>query len=429
MIKKSYNKSYSLLAFAIFFFLFSFYIASAVSITQLQTGTLSQARGTAGLVFDSTGNKLFAFDNWHGSNPNYISEYALPTAYDISALAHAQSINLSSYLPSPFNTALYSLTTGYITRNGNNLYIIMGNVSDDQNDANIHYNNYTVFHFTLNNFDLSTLTLADSGNIGQIQGFFNVNPTLMGIYVNDNGSLMTLTGRSTIAGNSAPRFFFYNLVNPYAVNLTTAGASPYNITIGSYSSYASYTNLWVAPNNGFLAFLERDIKQGAYSTKFALVNGNVVELEAQNREGLTLASTFSNIYLFSQSGGTIYKYQLDNYTAIVSETLAVSEGQSIFTQVTDSIINIFPPSTTLTFKQKTGIVFIVMLLTTLIILFAGSQLGSQGLSQLILWIIMVLLVSEFIFFVAISYIPLGFFITLLLVALGLSYFKLKGNGG
>jgi hypothetical protein len=93
------------------------------------------------------------------------------------------------------------------------------------------------------------------------------------------------------------------------------------------------------------------------------------------------------------------------------------------------ILELFPDADTLSLGQKLGIVLIVMLFTALIILFAGSQLGSEGINKFLIYVIGLLVIIEFFFFVGISYIPIGIFITMLLVIFAILYLAVRGRGG
>ena len=457
-MENKHHKGYKLVAFALFFFLFSFYLASAVSLTELETTTLTNARGTASLTFNPEGTKLFAIDNYHGAKPNFISQYGLNTAFNLSTLYYFNSTNLSVFLPDiPCNgpgnfTANYSnywIMTSYITRDGNDLYIVVavnGNV--EQNDFGYHTRDTGIIHFTMNSFDLSTLAYSDNyympGGVGSLfpgsDGTYYTSPNVRGVYVSDDGSYLVISGvwysYTPPINSQYPRFFSFNMTTPYStIGMTNIsnyiGSQPFAFGRLGYSSYASYYNLWVSPDNNIMAMIERDVRQGAYSTYISVRttnNGSEQLIQNENREGMTITSSFGNTYLFNQNGGTLYKYSLNDINLADNLTIIITPGQEVIMGVTSGLIGLFPDYRALTLGQRLGIVFIVLLFTALIILFASAQLSRDGLHSLVIYIILILLVIEFLFFTAISYIPLSWIITLILGALTLSYFRLRSGG-
>lgn len=95
----------------------------------------------------------------------------------------------------------------------------------------------------------------------------------------------------------------------------------------------------------------------------------------------------------------------------------------------DSFINMFPPASSLTLVERLGLVLAVMLVTVIGLLFLGNSLGSEGFSKAMVYIILILLVFEFVFFVGNGYISVG--IVVLLVAIGIifGYLSFKRGGG
>jgi hypothetical protein len=177
--------------------------------------------------------------------------------------------------------------------------------------------------------------------------------------------------------------------------------------------------------------IERDVRQGAYSTYISVRttnNGSEQLIQNENREGMTITSSFGNTYLFNQNGGTLYKYSLNDINLADNLTITITPGQEVITGFTSGLIGLFPDYRALTLGERLGIVFIVLLFTALIILFASAQLSRDGLHSLVIYIILILLVVEFLFFTAISYIPLSWIIILILGALTLSYFRLRSGG-
>jgi hypothetical protein len=459
---KNAKKMSFLLASSIFFILFFSFIVTAISATELQTTAMTGADGTAGLTFNPTGTKLFAIDNNHGSNPDYISEYTLSTAYDLSTMLIFTSFNLTSITPNIMNkssnlnqSADYGITTAYITRDGSHLYAIYGSSSsDDMNDAGAHSRQYAIMHYTMNtSFDLSTLAFADEYDMGfdgsiaawnnpGTRGVSFTEPNLRGVYVSDDGSFMSISGGWGATVGSYSNFWTFNMPSPfYTSTMTNYSGSlyihPFNITTPGKFQYGNYYNLWVSPDRSVVSVIEKDIHSvNTFSTLLgqrSIDNGTLYQilgLNALDREGLTIVNTFTNLYLFETHSGILYKYEVSNLTIVTSEAQNQSQAsQQIIEQVINPLLNLFPDHTTLTFGQKMGYVLIVMLISALLLLYAGSQLRSEGLHSLMLYVVIIILIIEFFYFIAIQYIPLGILISLILIATAIIYLAIRGKGG
>jgi hypothetical protein len=323
---------------------------------------------------------------------------------------------------------------------------VNGNV--EQNDFGYHTRDTGIIHFTINSFDLSTIAYSDNyympGGVGSLfpgsDGTYYTSPNVRGVYVSDDGSYLVISGvwysYTPPINSQYPRFFSFNMTTPYStIGMTNIsnyiGSQPFAFGRLGYSSYASYYNLWVSPDNNIMAMIERDVKQGAYSTYISVRttnNGSEQLIQNENREGMTITSSFGNTYLFNQNGGTLYKYSLNDINLADNLTTTITPGQEVITGFTSGLIGLFPDYRALTLGERLGIVFIVLLFTALIILFASAQLSRDGLHSLVIYIILILLVVEFLFFTAISYIPLSWIIILILGALTLSYFRLRSGG-
>ena len=149
---------------------------------------------------------------------------------------------------------------------------------------------------------------------------------------------------------------------------------------------------------------------------------NIYDVNIQNN-----VLTFS----FKKSGEFDFKVRALNNNGIrLSNNIVVTidqETQSgIITSIFNNITGLFPSSENLSNSEKIGYTIITMFLLTLILGLGLSQ-SSVGLSPLGLMIIAITNFVLFIYFIAIGYIGLGLLITLSLIALGLSYFKLRSN--
>lgn len=157
--------------------------------------------------------------------------------------------------------------------------------------------------------------------------------------------------------------------------------------------------------------------------------------------GLVLTESQSNTFQcnYNSSGQyTIYGYVRDQYhgaynsssTSVNIGLVSQVNGEGTFiSALINPFLSLFPDADTLTLGQKLGITLLVMIVTVLVILFAGSQLGADGLSKLLIYIIVALLIMEFVFFVGIRYIPIGIFITIILIAISIIYLAVRGRGG
>lgn len=106
-------------------------------------------------------------------------------------------------------------------------------------------------------------------------------------------------------------------------------------------------------------------------------------------------------------------------------TLSNLQESGIVGQIVNSLLSTFPDASNLSLGQRLGIVFVVMFLTAVIILFASSQLTSEGIHQFIVYVVFILLLIEFVFFIAISYIPIEWLVVLVLIGITFAYFGLR----
>jgi hypothetical protein len=156
-------------------------------------------------------------------------------------------------------------------------------------------------------------------------------------------------------------------------------------------------------------------------------NGNITAVDFFNVKTCTYATLAD--YTITAYTTDLYHLNFTSSSGVVhAGQLGIGTGSGISTAI-NPVLGLFPPYTTLTFSQRMGIMLIVMLITAVVILFAGSQIGSNGMHSLIIYIILIILIVEFLFFTAIHYIPLSWIIILILASLTISYFKIKGNGG
>lgn len=130
------NKTF-IFIFSLFLVSFLISCTSAVTVSQLQTASLSGSVGSADLQWDNTGNYLYAFDDCQaGATPNNLTIYYAPSQYDLSNLQISSTVNLTSLFPSTNLTAGaisynisnlsqgFNVVTAYMTRAGNNLYLV-----------------------------------------------------------------------------------------------------------------------------------------------------------------------------------------------------------------------------------------------------------------------------------------------------------------
>lgn len=402
-------------------------IGSAVSVTQLSTASVSDSRGTGGLIFSQDGLKLIAIDNWHGLVPNQATIYNLNSPFDVSSVTTLTNVNLTLLLPQ--NISNYSVSAGYVTRNGNNLYLLAVNDTLDTNNAK---RQIIILHYSLSNFDISSVSFVDQLNFTS-QAILGIGytPRAMGIYVSDSGNELWISGRELSSGASRPVIWNTTLSSAFNVSTNSSwGSSGHQ----AFSSNAYASAIWLSPDKSFNAFQERDIPQGNYVTYIGLsfypdLTWNATSVINTDMEGLTMVSTFSNVYLFTQHSGTIYKYQVNNVSFQGNEAQNLSAGQqTLIGQIIDPILSLFPDANNISFSQKLGIVFLVMLISAGLLLYAGSSLVN-GVHPLIIWVVIMILVAEFIFFVSIGYIPFGVLVLLILVAGLFSYLRLRGGHG
>lgn len=471
MEKLPLKKASFLLAIALFLFIFSFNFSSAVNITSVQTGSLSSTRGTAGLIWDNTGHNLYAVDSCsngfvNGAHPNFITQYTTSSPYDISNLNAINNTNLTLYFPSNqlaikggVNMTLTNTTQGwnidsfYITRDGNNLYLVVDDSNCNKFDTlGTHAQSYVILHYTMTNFDLTTLTYSEQlffyggekdSSYSQFWGTFGsayTFPQIRGIYVSDLGNYLVLSGSSfnSIDSINIPSYYYFNMSTPYSIiNLVNGSEiSPQTVTNKSYpfafnrsttSQYAFYSNLQVASDGSFFSLSQRNPHSSSFNIMMgvsAVQGGMIQPVTSTDSEGLTFASYNGNLYVFSQTGGTITKSQVFDLGAPISGQPQQTEGQQITTSFVSGIVNLFPDPVTLTFAQKMGYVFVFMLFSAIIILLAGVFSGV-GVGVVLGIIILLIEFVEFIFFVSIGYIPVSFVVLLVLIGLGIGFLAIR----
>lgn len=94
--------------------------------------------------------------------------------------------------------------------------------------------------------------------------------------------------------------------------------------------------------------------------------------------------------------------------------------------ITNTFIGLFPDASTLSHTQRIAIALVVMLLSVVFILFIGSKLGD-GMHVLLLWITLIVLGVEFMYFVAISYISFWVLLLIILTIIGVGYLFVRGR--
>lgn len=157
-------------------------------------------------------------------------------------------------------------------------------------------------------------------------------------------------------------------------------------------------------------------------------NGNISAESSSN--------TFSCYYNASGSYSPIGYVRDQFHGSFNSKTITINVGSlanvnSNNTQVAgfvNSLLSIFPEANTLSFSQKIGITLVVMLMTAVVILLAGAQFGHNGLNTAVLWLTVILIVMEYIFFTALGYLPIAWLVILILASLALSYLRLRSGG-
>lgn len=464
------NKTF-IFIFSLFLISFLISCTSAVTVSQLQTASLSGSVGSADLQWDNTGNYLYAFDDCQaGATPNNLTIYYAPSQYDLSNLQISSTVNLTSLFPSTNLTAGaigynisnlsqgFNVVTAYMTRAGNNLYLVVSNNGCTWEDTNgIHSHSYIILHYTMTNFNVANAVLSEyqyyyggeqGGGFSQFPftyGSTYTIPQIKGIYINDNGNYLVIAGNYIANGVSDinPKIYTFNLTSPYSLagmkNSTSFyGANvanmtyPFNISRITSNNYAFYSSLQVSPDNSFYVMTERKQHTSVSSTVsigVASVAGGLkqdVVSGSSDFTSATIASSFTNLYLFAQSGGTLYKYQINDLTSQVNEAVNQTQAQQITTNLVSGFTGLFPDASTLSFAQKVGFTLAIMLITAIVILLASSSFSS-GVNVIVLWIILLIEVMEFIYFISIGYVPIGVLITLLLFGAIVAYLFLRGG--
>lgn len=430
-MKKEMQKSLVLMAFSFLFIFICLAFANAIDITQIGSSSVinTHSIGTAGISFDNTGLKFFAADDLNGNQPNIISEYGLSTAYNISTLYFSSDTNLTPLLPA--NDTNYTISTSYFTRDGNNFYVVIPNATSGSKIG------FDIVHYTLNNFDLSTLAFADKNNITLINGAYS--PYVTGIYVTDDGSKLLLSGARVVGAPSRPYMWYYDISN-FRLNSTftshfDSSSQTLNNTLffpfvnNAYISVTSWNDVWVSPDNQISVFYESGTLLGSNGL---LSNGQTQTMSfGLGGNGITLVNLYTGLYFYTEVGSVMKQYIVNNITISSSPAVNVSAGQEVVKGVNDAILGLYPDAATLSFKQKMGYTLFTMLLSVIIILFAASRLTSDGLHSAVMYIIIAVVVMEFFFFVAIEYISVGILVLIAIIGLGLAYLRLKGgnNGG
>lgn len=420
----------------IFLFLFLINSASAISITQVQSKALSQSFGSAGIVFDSTGTRLIAFDTSNTAFENLdneVSVYNLGTAYDLDTLVYSGvRINETEMA---FNSLL-KLDAGFISSDGQHMYIAIHNASQSPSGSSQVFK-YEIRHYSLSiPFNITTLAFVDSYNLS-LQGSGQA-PEISSIFVNDNGSYIALGGAFNTSSGGSQKIMFESLATPFYLSshswintyrLSLFGEVVRGFTILPQGNYlfsqihddSPLTNKLILSSNDSFPFSSA---QGSFSC----ASHSCVETEVNSgldRRGMYIISDFSGIFLFQEGAGTLYKYSVNDFSITNTTT---TTNSSVANDLIDSFLSVFPNSETLSFKQKMAWVFLGIILLDLIIIIATHKAG-EGVAPLVLYIISFLDIGLVIFFTAIGYIDFGIIVTLLLIGAVFTYFKFKGSGG
>lgn len=389
------------------------YSVSAVSLSPIDSATLNHATGTGGTVFDNTGNNLYAFGSWYGSNPNLISRYILGIAYNLSTLTYYSTYNLTAFYPAQYQN--YTLSAGYITPDGDNMYFVL--INDTTTNV---FKKFFIGHIALTNFNLDTMVYSDGVNTSQIYGGAYA-PDYRGIFVTPDYNYLFLGGAYYLGGVSGPRIDTYNLSGSSNISLNSKLANlPYLTNSSAFISSSYDDSAFFSPDYSFYALVQKSISSGQIyfyvgSVSNGLQQGMPSPLGA-SLSGLTIVSTFNNLYAFVSQTGTYTRYQVNNLT--VQANQAINQNVSVGA----TIINIFPDAQTISFGQKMLIMVLTIVITMVLLLVAGS---SHVENKVLLWLVAVIVFAELAFFIGIGYIPLGFIISVVVVGLIIGYFMLR----
>lgn len=147
--------------------------------------------------------------------------------------------------------------------------------------------------------------------------------------------------------------------------------------------------------------------------------GLVIPTDINQDRGLELLG-FNNTGIFAI---------LNTYTPPQNETTisTITTNSSIVNSIVNPLLAIFPDSETLSFAQKMGLVLVIMFLTVVIIMYAGANLGD-GMHSFLIYIILFILVIEFVFFISIAYISGMILFLIALVCLAVGYIAIKSRG-
>ena len=157
-----------------------------VSATHVRSKSVySQERSPTGVVFNNDGSKMYVV----GTYADYVNEYSLTTAYDLSSATYTQRFRVSTQEANPQAVAF--------NNDGTKMYV-MGSTGDDVNE----------YHLTTA-FDVATASYAQNFSVADEEA----NPE--GLVFNNEGTKMFVVG---LAGDAVNQ---YDLTTAFDVSTAT----------------------------------------------------------------------------------------------------------------------------------------------------------------------------------------------------------------
>lgn len=214
----------------------------------------------------------------------------------------------------------------------------------------------------------------------------------------------------------------FRLLNFGNVFLSGTGFTAYNIN-GYYTNYNKFNISWFDDTLNATQIISKQIGEPRTT-----ITGDIeVYLDGQINTGtitFNIAGLNKNITT-NMTIRAINENGFDEQSFIITTSAiqpSVSEG--VFSQIVSSFSGIFPDSSNLSTSTKWAYVIISIFLVT------GTLLFVVGKEHIIIavWLSIILDILLFFYFVVIGYIGAGTIITIALIGIGLTYFKLRQTG-
>lgn len=369
-------------------------LASAynVSTASFQYGrsSLFNSDGIGSFSFISNGLNMFSI----GQTDETFKKYSMSTPFDIRTLNNVQNVTKESLT----GAGAHGLS---MSADGRKFYAIANTINLMEYSMSTPFDLSTMQNNSINQtlsrqsyrLFMANNTFIYSGDTTNTTYQYNTLPTY---HLGTSGSITFNFNEYKLISNGKDIFNNYNNISLFIDNAL--------IPIYPSQNYSGFSGSIKVFDINFTT--SQDINMRSFNTTY---NFNIIVLACNNYISGALCNAFP-IAVEIKEG------------AVISPTPQGSVGNS----ATNYLNSFFPDYTTLSFKQKMAYVILTMLLISVFIIVLVSALSGTFYKE-VLYLVGIIDLLFFFYFIGIHYISIAVLIILVLIALPVSYFILRGN--